>query len=403
MSVVARDPVSLSRRAFAGVALGGLAVAGLDACSPRTQQQVAIVPLKPAPLKRDLQAWPTLDAMAQAMIARRQTPGLSVSVLKNGALLYSRGFGLGDISTGAAATPQSGFRIASVTKQFTAAAILLLAGDGRLSVTDPLARFLPDYPNAAAITLAEMMSHTAGLGDYINGQDATVLGQAQTRDYTTDELLAIIRASTSQRSRPGTRYAYSNSGFALLGIVVERVSGLPFAQFLQQRIFNPVGMAGTGIDSSAAAPACCGYRPNHLAGAGFGPVYPVSPSFIGGAGAIRSCTEDLCRWHDALLHGRVLEPAGVVAMLTPARLSDGRFVVAEREGYGFGQRLGMENGQPYLMHGGMVNGFASHLRSYPVAGITVACLYNCDGVGSGGFWQAQHDLRIEASRLALAA
>ena len=400
---VHRDPVSMSRRAFAGIALGGLALGGLAACTDRSAQKVAVAPLAPAPLKRDLRNWPTLDAMAEAMIERRQTPGLSVSVLKDGVLLYSQGFGLGDISTEAPATPQSGFRIASVTKQFTAAAILLLAGDGLLKVSDPLARFLPDYPNGAAITLAQMMSHTAGLGDYINGQDAMVLTQAQTRDYSTDELLGIIRASTGQRFRPGTRYAYSNSGFALLGIVVEKVSGLPLAEFLNRRIFTPVGMTGTAIDAASSAAKCCGYRPNHLAGIGFGPVYPVSPSFIGGAGAIRSCTEDLCRWHDALLNGRVLKPESVVAMLTPQRLSDGRFVIAEHEGYGFGQRLGMDNGQPYLMHGGMVNGFASHLRSYPVDRVTVACLYNCDGVGGGGFWMAQHALRIEASRLALTA
>ena len=378
----------------------GLILAGLAGCSQKPQTvSKPIAALPPLPVKQ--RVWPTLDAMAQAMIDRHQTPGLSVSVARHGTVIYSRGYGLGDLAIKSPATPLSGFRIASVTKQFTAASILLLAEDGKLAVTDPLSKFLPGYPHGADMTLAQMLSHTAGLGDYINGQDGVILQEAQSRDYTTEELLGIIQASTIQRFKPGTRYAYSNSGFALLGIVAEKVSGVPFAQFLHERIFAPVGMGGSGIDAMADAAKCCGYRPNHLAGLGFGPVYPVSPSFIGGAGAIRSCTDDLCRWHNALLTGKILKPQSVVAMLTPQRLKDGRVVVAEHEGYGFGQRLGMEYGRPYLMHGGMVNGFASHLRSYPLDGVTVACLYNCDGVGSGGFWMAQHNLRKEASRLAL--
>ncbi len=397
-SAMSLSSASLTRRASLGLMLGALA-----GCTPKPRTQGQAKVETPQKLRYDLRKWPSLDAMAQGMIDAKKTPGLSLSVLRNGVMLYSKGFGLGDISTRAPATAQSGFRVASVTKQFTAAAILLLAEQGALTVTDPLSRFLPDYPRGADMTLGQMMSHTAGLGDYINSQDGNILEEAQTRDYTTDELLQIIQSSTIQRFQPGTRYAYSNSGFALLGIVAERVSGMPYADFIAKNLFAPAGMTGSGIDALASVrPDCCGgYRPNHLPGAGFGPVYPVSPSFIGGAGAIRSSTEDLVRWHHALLNGHVLKPESVMAMLRPGKLDTGAYILAEHEGYGYGQRLGMEYGQPYFMHGGMVNGFASHLRSYPVDRVTVACLYNCDGVGGGGFWLAQHDLRIEASRLAL--
>lgn len=392
--------VSLSRRASLGLVLGGLA--GLAGCTPRPKAASGHAATKDG-LRFDLREWPALDALGEAMIAARQTPGLSISVMRDGVMLYSKGFGLGDIASSAPATAQSGFRIASVSKQFTAAAILLLAEDGKLSVDDPLSRFLPDYPRAVDMTLAQMMSHTAGLGDYINGNDGKILQEAQTRDYTTDELLRIIEAGTIQRFRPGTRYAYSNSGFALLGIVAERVADMPFADFVAKRLFKPADMTASGIDSLSAEKRDCsgGYRSNHMGGAGFGPVYPVSPSFIGGAGAIRSSTEDLARWHHALIAGRVLKAPSLRAMVTPSRLRDGAYVVAEREGYGLGQRLGMEYGRPYFMHGGMVNGFASHLRSYPVERVTVACLYNCDGVGSRGFWAAQRALRTQASRLGL--
>ncbi len=419
---LAFDPRVMTRRAGFKVALGGLALLGLAGSAGKvvqiaTQPRAAAVPaqakieqIAAAPIKSDLKAWPTLDALGENMVNRKLTPGVSLSVMQNGTLLYSKGFGQANVETGAAMTPTTGSRVASITKQFTAAAILLLAERGKLSIDDPLAHFLPDFPRAADITLRQMLSHTAGLSDYINGQNHEVLVAAQSRDYTTDQLLPIIRSRTPlYHFQPGTSWLYSNSGFALLGIVVEKVSGLAFADFCQRNLFAPAGLASTTIDKTCTiANVCNGYTPNYHSPHGFDLNMPVSPSFIGGAGAIRSTTEDLCRWHCALLNGKVLKSQSVLAMTTPTLLKNGTPAYEHRGPeameYGLGMGIGTVNDElKVISHGGRVNGFTGHLRSIPQAKLTVAILYNSDGGGAPGFTAAQKGLRTEATKLGLIA
>eukprot|EP01042_Synura_sphagnicola_P023007 gene23007-29331_t len=166
--------------------------ASLSGCNFRPKAQAVPDLSKPAPA---LLSWPSLDKLAFGMVKNRLTPGLSLSVMHNGDLLYSKGFGVANYEHPAAATPQTGFRIASISKQFTAAAILLLAEQGKLSLNDRLSRFLPDFPHSDTITLAQMLSHTAGLGDYINGQRSDILTAAQQHDYSSRDVLDIIRDS----------------------------------------------------------------------------------------------------------------------------------------------------------------------------------------------------------------
>lgn len=386
----------------------GLILSALAGCTVKPRKTSVAPPFAPQPLRRATRAWPSLDAMAQAMVDDHFTPGLSISVMRDGVLLYSRGFGRADLTTAAAIAPQSRFRVASITKQFTAAAILLLQEQGLLTVDDPLARFLPDMRRAQDITLREMLSHTSGMGDYLNGQSPDILVEAQRRDYSSDELLGIVEATTPMSFQPGTRWFYSNSAFALLGLIVEQLTGMAYGAFCRQHLFQPAGLGHTSIDSVAAVPAdaCRGYRSVSRGAGTFGEVLPISPSFAGGAGAIRSTTEDLCRWHHALMGGGILKPASLVEMLTPATFKDG-LPAHQRNGeevqaYGFGQGLGMSGAHPYFVHGGRLNGFTSHLRSFPVDGVTVACLYNCDGSGTADYLPTQRRLRNEAARLGLA-
>ncbi|MFT3998156.1 MAG: serine hydrolase domain-containing protein [Asticcacaulis sp.] len=352
--------------------------------------------------------WPSLDALAQAMVSDGLTPGLSLSVMHRGLMLYSKGFGVSDVETADKVTAQTSLRIASITKQFTAAAILRLAEQGHLSVNDPLSKFLPDFPRADEVSLRQLMSHTAGMGDYINRQDHTILTEAQTRDYSTDDMLRLIRKSKPlYRFAPGLGWAYSNSGFTLLSAIVEKLSGQGFADFCHQHLFAPAGMANTVIDQSCQVTnaATRGYTPTS---GGFIPNLPVSPSFLSGAGAIRSTSEDLCRWHAALMNGQVLKPYSFEAMLTPALLKTGE-PAWERQGneplkYGFGVGLGVtEDSRRYCTHGGRINGFTGHLRSFVDEQVTVAILYNCDGGGAARFGAAQKALRQEASRLGIEA
>ena len=410
MTATHENPAILTRRSTLGLMLAALAgnVAGPSLI--RTVEQVA-TPAATA-VKKTLAAplfdWPTLTAIGQTMVDKKLTPGLSLSVMSAGVLLYSKGFGLANIEANAAATPQTEFRVASITKQFTAAAILRLAEGGLLKLDDSLVKFLPAIPRAENITLRQLLSHTSGMGDYINGQAISILTEAQNRDYTSDELIKIITARQPMyRAQPGATWLYSNSAFTLLGIVVEKLSGMAFADFCAQHLFAPAGLSQTNIDKTCTTTAICnGYRPNFRAPTKYDLALPISPSFAGGAGAIRSTTEDLCLWHCALLSGKVLKPESVEAMLTPTLLKNGK-PAYERQGadpleYGLGQGLGTMKNLKLAAHGGRINGFTGHLRSFTDSKLTVAILYNSDGGGAPGFSQAQRSLKTEASRLGIA-
>ena len=354
-----------------------------------------------------LKDWPTLDAMADNMIRRKMSPGMSISVAHAGTLLYSKGFGTASFATESPVTAQSGFRIGSITKQFTAAAVLLMAERGALKIDDTLSKFLPTFPRGDEITLRQMLSHTAGLSDYLNGQSQDVLVEAQDRDYSATDLVRIIEARKPlYRLPPGTGWLYSNSGFTLLSIVVEQLAGIPFGDFCHWHLFKPAGMDDSAIDSVAAVvpDVCNGYRPDFRAPNEFDPIKAISPSFGLGAGGIRSTTEDLCAWHAALLGGKILKPASLKTMFTPMRLNNGQLAF-ERNGpekmeYGCGLGMGMMGDRLYISHGGRVNGFTGHLRSFPRDKLTLSIQYNSDGSGAGGFMPAQRALRFEATRLA---
>ncbi len=419
MTDSARDSEALlTRRAAlrwgsAGLCAGGAGIGLLAYFTPNPKEAAigghaaATAPVRPKKPRPPLKDWPTLDAMADNMIRRKMSPGISISVAHAGTLLYSKGFGTASFTTEAPVTSQSGFRIGSITKQFTAAAILLMAERGALKVDDTLAKFMPTFPRADEITLRQMLSHTAGLSDYLNGQSQDLLVEAQDRDYSAADLLRIIEARKPlYRLPPGTGWLYSNSGFTLLSIVVEQLSGIPFGDFCRWHLFKPAGMDDSAIDPvSAVVPdRCDGYRPDFRAPNEFDPIKPISPSFGLGAGGIRSTTEDLCAWHAALLGGKILKPASLKTMFTPMRLNNGQMAF-ERSGpekmeYGFGLGMGMMGERLYISHGGRVNGFTGHLRSFPSDKLTLSIQYNSDGSGAGGFMPAQRALRWEATRLA---
>lgn len=378
--------------------LAGLAV-GLSACSEPTPPQVLNPPAEPIPAPFSpppmQSAWPSLDAQAKATIAAGLAPGLSLTVMRNGMWLYSKGFGLANISRNATMTPQTMFRIGSVSKQFTAAAIMMLSEQRMLALTDPLALYLPQFPRAAEITIAQLLSHTSGLGDYLAG----VYPVERRRSYSTDELLAAIAASRPLfEKEPGTAWHYSNSGFALLGIVIEKVSGLSFRDFCTWRLFAEAGLHDTRITTAADPAVCVGYYPDFRAPGGFRATQSIPPSLIGGAGAISSTTEDLCRWHAILMSGKVLQPASFRAMQTPVRSRGGSLT----PNYGLGLTLGRFGGTRFIAHSGLVNGFTAHLRTFPDQRLTVAALYNSDGGGVSGFAEAKNSLHAEASSLGLA-
>jgi CubicO group peptidase (beta-lactamase class C family) len=332
----------------------------------------------------------TVDRIAADLIARKETAGFAIGIEQDGEVKLAKGYGYANLEYRVPATERTVFRIGSITKQFTAAAILLLAEEGKLSVEDRLDKYLPGFPRAREVTLRQLLNHTSGIRNYTGFPD--FLKERSPRALTGDEMIAYIGAARPVYDfDPGTGWNYSNSGYLLLGLVVEKVTGQPLAQVLRMRIFDRLQLNDTRIDDLAeiVPGRAQGYdkaptTPTGFANAGF-----IAMEVAAGAGAIRSTVGDLLKWNDALLGGKLLKPASLRMMLEPGRLSDGRLASAARMGeaatapsssppsnYGFGVSTGERNGRRTIGHGGSINGFNGSLVSYSDQKITIVVLAN---------------------------
>ncbi|MDI9239438.1 serine hydrolase domain-containing protein [Lysobacter sp. LF1] len=292
-------------------------------------------------------------------------PGASVLVLRDGRPIVRRSYGMADMEARVAATPATNYRLASVSKQFTAASILLLAQDGRLGLDDPVRKWLPSLPEVAApITVRHLLTHTSGLIDYED-----VMDPADTRQVHDADVLHLLESQHTTYFPPGQGYRYSNSGYALLSLIVERASGLRYADFLRQRIFLPLGMQGTvafedGI--SQVAHRAYGYS---LENGAWRRTDQSTTSAVLGDGGIYSSIDDLARWDAALYDERLLKADSLRQAFMPATKTD----VADVE-YGFGWRITGDS----LWHSGETIGFRNVIVRYPKEHMTVVVLTNRD-------------------------
>ena len=331
--------------------------------------------------------WKDVEAMARAMVAARATPGVQLCVRRRGTTVLSKGFGSADLETATPMTPASVCRVGSVTKQFTASVVLQLASEGKLSLDDTVAKFLPDFPNAARLTLRRMLSHTSGLGNYTAVDPRQFLQLSRTDRDTAALVEAMKPTSQTLAYEPGTDWRYSNTGYVLLGVIIEKVAGKPYAQALRERLFVPLGLTRTAVDDAAeVAPGrASGYSNDAKAPSGFDNASFIAMSFPGGAGSIRSTCEDLCAWHAALLGGKVLAPEMLKLMMTPAVLNDGK-APTQPDGkggrqpvyYGFGVQFGEFQGKRFVTHSGGIQGFSSILETFEDQGLTWAMMVNTD-------------------------
>ena len=357
--------------------------------------------------------WSSLDALARGFIAGKVLPGLQLSVMEHGALIHSRAFGAANLETGSPLTPASAMRIGSLTKQFTAAALLLLQEDGRLSVDDRLSRFVPEVEPGGQISLRQMLTHVSGLSISPAGSPIARRG-IEVVELDADAMVAVIRSRNPVlRTPPGTRWEYNNLAYRLLGIVASRAAKMPYRELVATRLARPAGLVRTAADDVAeiVPGRASGYEAGTAGQFRNAPL--ISLSWPGGAGAIRSTAEDLCQWHHALLQGRLLRPESLAAMLTPVRLNDGSLPVATPPGaadaqprtlrYGFGVRLEGDDGR-IVTHTGAIEGFLSELSSYP-EGISIAALANCgrsEGKAGSPNEAALRAVMAEAARIARA-
>ena len=298
-------------------------------------------------------------------------PGAAVRVQRGDAVLLRQGYGLADVELGVPIEPDMVFRLGSITKQFTATAVMMLAAEGKVDLDAPLSAYLPDYPQpGASASLDQLLHHTAGIPSYTSRPS---FWDGVRRDLSVDEMIALWKDDPLDFP-PGSHWSYSNSGYFLLGAVIEKVSGLPYADFVQQRIFAPLGLARTtyGDPVRVIPRRVPGYdlRDGAVSNAAY-----LSMTQPYAAGALLSSVDDLARWGDALFHSdRLLPAAWRDRLLAPATLTDGR-----RTGYACGLVVQSYDGHAVIAHGGGINGFETWVGWVPDLGIGVAVLSNVTG------------------------
>jgi CubicO group peptidase (beta-lactamase class C family) len=292
-------------------------------------------------------------------------PGAAVLVAKDGAVIFRKGYGLANVEHSVPITPDTVFRIASMTKQFTAVSILMLVEQGRLDLDDSIAKYLPGYPQGERITIRQLLTHTSGVWDYC-GLDEVRRGMR--RDITVDELIDLFKDKPLD-FQPGEKMAYSNSGYVLLGAIIEKVSGRSYAEFLQDNIFAKAGMHSSTTDEQGKIirNRAAGYVrvDGELQNAPF-----ISMTEPFACGNIVSSVNDLFRWNEALFNG-LLKPQTLALAFTPARLNDGTLTDSA---CGFG--LSQIKGRRAVIHPGHIHGFYGYGLMVPAERLYVVWLSN---------------------------
>lgn len=330
-----------------------------------------------------------LDAIA-AEAFTKDGPGGSVIVVQDGKTLLRKGYGMADLELGVPVKPEMVFRIGSMGKQFTAVAILQLVQEGKVKFDDPLSKYVPDFAGAEAITVEQLLTHTSGIRSYNDVPSARINIR---EDKTPMQLVEAIR-SEKPAFAPGESWMYSNSGYLFLGIIIEMASGLKYADYMQTKLFTPLGLKNTFVEDEAqiVAGRVRGYAigpDNVLRNAGY-----MNMTFPYAAGSIETNVDDLARWNELLLAGKVIDKALVDRAWTESRTKDGK-----PTGYGYGWYVSDEDGVRFVVHGGAITGFRSHGVLVPQKRLFVGVLHNALSSGN----DMLYTLKYITTRLALEA
>lgn len=333
-----------------------------------------------------------IDETAKQWIASGKSAGVAVEISAHGRTVFARGYGWKVLGESAPVQPNTEFHIASVTKEFTAAAILQLIQQGRLRLDDKLSKFFPTFPGGDRVTVRELLNHTSGIHNYTEfGWKVWTLIELTHHHTTAEWVRHIEQQHPLYDFPPGTAWHYTNSGFYLLGAIVEKLSGMSLHDYFAKYLFDPLDLTRTAIDSGSDSATGPDGAEGYLGGGKAGSFKPIpwyedfSMSNPGGAGALRSTADDMTTWTNALFSGRVFDPRLFEAMITPARLLDGKMASARRVNmpssepggdYGFGIRIGRLDGQPEIGHEGDIPGFQAAVYTYPQQGFTVVVLAN---------------------------
>ncbi len=304
-----------------------------------------------------------MDEVVQSYVRDKTFMG-TVLVARGGDVILSKGYGSANLEWDIPNAPATKFRLGSITKQFTAASILLLEERGKLKLDDPIKKHLPDAPAAwDTITIFNLLTHSSGIPNFTSLPEYKTMQLVETPVART---IAAVRDKPLDFA-PGEKMSYSNSGYLVLGYVIERITGASYGKFVTDNIFTPLGMKDSGYDSNTAV------IPRRAAGYTPSPTGPVNAGFVHmsiphAAGALYSTTEDLLRWEQGLFGGKLISAASLAKMTTPFK-SD----------YAFGVMVQTMSGKKVVQHGGGIEGFNTFLAYYPDDKLTVAVLANLNG------------------------
>lgn len=309
-------------------------------------------------------------------------PGATVIVTRDGKTLYRGAFGLANLEKKTPLKPDDVLRIGSLTKQFTAVSILILADQGKLKLSDPITKYLTDYPKSGdAVTIEHLLSHTSGVPSYT---DSPEYGASMTKTVSVSEMIGRFK-DLPLKFAPGSRWEYSNSGYFLLGAIIERASGMSYADFVARSIFEPLGMKDSAYE---------GYeRGGKKRVEGYADKTTVAPpldmSQPYAAGSLLSTVDDLAKWDAAITAGKILKVETWKRAFTPYTLTDG-----SKTAYGYGWQLRKMQGQDSIAHSGGINGFVSYGIRLPESKVYAAMLVN--RAGGGGAMPAYLTEKIAA-------
>ena len=298
-------------------------------------------------------------------------PGASVVVIRNGRVVFRKGYGLADVEKKVRIRPETNFRLASLSKQFTATAIMLLVAEGKLRYDDALTTVLPEMSSyAKGVTVRHLLNHTSGLPDYED-----FVPDTQTRQVHDADVPGLIAHADSMLFAPGTRYQYSNTGYALLALIVERVSGQRYADFLNARIFRPLGMKGTvAFEDGRSVVARRAYGHRVDSSGNVRRTDQSNTSAVLGDGGIYSSTSDLAKWDRAIERHTLVGAEAQQLAWSPPKLPG-----TATTQYGFGWFVDQDHGTMRLRHHGESRGFTNGIVRFPEKRLTVIVLTNRTG------------------------
>jgi CubicO group peptidase (beta-lactamase class C family) len=339
-------------------------------CAASSFAQAPLAPL-------DARRLASIDDFVHHELARQRIPGLELGIYSRGRILLAKGYGLASVELNVPVKPETVMQFGSVGKQFVSAAIMMLVEEGKISLDDSIAKYFPNAPATwKPIRIKNLLSHTSGLSEYETDDRTGPNGPFYYRlDFTEDELAKKVEELPIEWA-PGEKWDYRNTNYTLLGIIIHRITGMPYAEFLSERIFKPLGMTSTRpiSDRDIILNRAAGYemdRNGELKNQAW-----VSPTFNSTAdGTLYFNVLDLARWDEALYGTKLLKQSSLDRMWTVYSLNDGK---PNPAGYGFGWVIGAQDSHRRIEHGGAWQGFTCRISRYPDDSLTVAVLTNLE-------------------------